>query len=116
MFATQSLQEFSPINILSRLPNIGGNLGYGSQEDAHEFMRFATVEPSENEQQQMMQEKVVPCPNEQVGCLTTAESVKPINGFTILSDCGPCSMVSRCEEESSTGINFVALKEHLENI
>ncbi|XWS17900.1 hypothetical protein CRYUN_Cryun33cG0108200 [Craigia yunnanensis] len=37
----QSLQPFSPINILSRLPNIGGNLGYGRQEDAHEFMRFA---------------------------------------------------------------------------
>ncbi|KAB1219897.1 Ubiquitin carboxyl-terminal hydrolase 18 [Morella rubra] len=39
--ASQSLQAFSPINILSRLPNIGGNLGYGRQEDAHEFMRFA---------------------------------------------------------------------------
>jgi hypothetical protein len=36
----QSLQAFSPISILSRLPNIGGNLGYGRQEDAHEFMRF----------------------------------------------------------------------------
>ena len=38
--ACQSRQPFSPINILSRIPNIGGNLGYGSQEDAHEFMRF----------------------------------------------------------------------------
>lgn len=37
----RSSQPFSPINILSRLPNIGGNLGYGKQEDAHEFMRFA---------------------------------------------------------------------------
>ncbi|OMO90597.1 Peptidase C19, ubiquitin carboxyl-terminal hydrolase 2 [Corchorus olitorius] len=37
----QSQHPFSPINILSRLPNIGGNLGYGRQEDAHEFMRFA---------------------------------------------------------------------------
>ncbi|KAK8509378.1 hypothetical protein V6N13_062429 [Hibiscus sabdariffa] len=37
----QSSHPFSPINILSRLPNIGGNLGYGRQEDAHEFMRFA---------------------------------------------------------------------------
>lgn len=37
----QSSQPFSPTNILSRIPNIGGNLGYGSQEDAHEFMRFA---------------------------------------------------------------------------
>ncbi|KAM7459661.1 hypothetical protein LguiA_036655 [Lonicera macranthoides] len=39
--ASKSMQAFSPINILSRLPNIGGNLGYGKQEDAHEFMRFA---------------------------------------------------------------------------
>ncbi|KAI3453973.1 hypothetical protein Pfo_010636 [Paulownia fortunei] len=39
--ASQSITPFSPINILSRLPNIGGNLGYGKQEDAHEFMRFA---------------------------------------------------------------------------
>ncbi|XP_052210147.1 ubiquitin carboxyl-terminal hydrolase 18-like isoform X2 [Diospyros lotus] len=39
--ASESRQPFSPINILSRLPNIGGNLGYGKQEDAHEFMRFA---------------------------------------------------------------------------
>ncbi|PSS20979.1 Ubiquitin carboxyl-terminal hydrolase [Actinidia chinensis var. chinensis] len=39
--ASESPHPFSPINILSRLPNIGGNLGYGKQEDAHEFMRFA---------------------------------------------------------------------------
>ncbi|XP_047327620.1 ubiquitin carboxyl-terminal hydrolase 18 [Impatiens glandulifera] len=39
--ASRSSQPFSPINILSRLPNIGGNLGYGKQEDAHEFLRFA---------------------------------------------------------------------------
>ncbi|KAG8487800.1 hypothetical protein CXB51_018629 [Gossypium anomalum] len=39
--SSQSLHPFSPTNILSRLPNIGGNLGYGRQEDAHEFMRFA---------------------------------------------------------------------------
>ncbi|KAG8381969.1 hypothetical protein BUALT_Bualt05G0027800 [Buddleja alternifolia] len=38
---SRSRTPFSPINILSRLPNIGGNLGYGKQEDAHEFMRFA---------------------------------------------------------------------------
>ncbi|KAJ4758160.1 Ubiquitin carboxyl-terminal hydrolase 19 [Rhynchospora pubera] len=37
----ESLNPFSPINILSRLPNFGGNLGYGRQEDAHEFMRVA---------------------------------------------------------------------------
>ncbi|KAM0968015.1 hypothetical protein ACFX13_016748 [Malus domestica] len=39
--ASQSSQSFSPTNIISRLPNIGGNLGYGRQEDAHELMRFA---------------------------------------------------------------------------
>ncbi|KAK9274043.1 hypothetical protein L1049_018857 [Liquidambar formosana] len=39
--ARQSPLPFSPINILSRLPSIGGNLGYGKQEDAHELMRFA---------------------------------------------------------------------------
>lgn len=39
--ASESLHPFSPLNILSRLPNIGGNLGCGRQEDAHEFMRFA---------------------------------------------------------------------------
>lgn len=37
-----SSQAFSPMNILSRLPNIGGTLGYGRQEDAHEFMRFVS--------------------------------------------------------------------------
>jgi len=36
----RSSKAFSPVNILSRLPNIGGTLGYGRQEDAHEFMRF----------------------------------------------------------------------------
>jgi len=35
-----SSKAFSTMNILSRLPNIGGTLGYGRQEDAHEFMRF----------------------------------------------------------------------------
>ncbi|XVE71317.1 hypothetical protein DITRI_Ditri10aG0141600 [Diplodiscus trichospermus] len=39
--SSQSQHPFSPVNILSRLPNIGGNLGYGRQEDAHEFMRLA---------------------------------------------------------------------------
>ncbi|XP_024541160.1 ubiquitin carboxyl-terminal hydrolase 18 [Selaginella moellendorffii] len=32
---------FSPFRILSRLRDIGNHLGYGRQEDAHEFMRFA---------------------------------------------------------------------------
>ncbi|KAE9587893.1 hypothetical protein Lal_00002786 [Lupinus albus] len=36
-----SSQSFSPINILSRFPKIGGTIGYGRQEDAHEFMRFS---------------------------------------------------------------------------
>ncbi|GJT77133.1 ubiquitin carboxyl-terminal hydrolase 18-like protein [Tanacetum coccineum] len=31
----------SPITSLSRFANIGGSLGYGKQEDAHKFMRFA---------------------------------------------------------------------------
>ncbi|KAL5225059.1 hypothetical protein ABZP36_011698 [Zizania latifolia] len=39
--ASESIHPFAPINILSHLPNIGGNLGVGRQEDAHEFMRFA---------------------------------------------------------------------------
>ncbi|KAL7213721.1 hypothetical protein ACSBR2_016281 [Camellia fascicularis] len=39
--SSESRHPFSPINILSRLPNIGGDLSYGKQEDAHEFMRFA---------------------------------------------------------------------------
>lgn len=42
--ASHSPQPFSPINILSRLPSIGGNLGYGKQEDAHEFMRFLLLD------------------------------------------------------------------------
>jgi hypothetical protein len=37
--ASGSLHPFAPTNILSHLPNIGGNLGVGRQEDAHEFMR-----------------------------------------------------------------------------
>uniref|UniRef100_A0A0D9WSR7 USP domain-containing protein n=1 Tax=Leersia perrieri TaxID=77586 RepID=A0A0D9WSR7_9ORYZ len=39
--ASESIHPFAPKNILSHLPNIGGNLGFGRQEDAHEFMRFA---------------------------------------------------------------------------
>ncbi|XP_054819269.1 ubiquitin carboxyl-terminal hydrolase 18-like [Prosopis cineraria] len=37
----QSSQAFSPMHILSGLHNIGGDLSYGRQEDAHEFMRLA---------------------------------------------------------------------------
>ncbi|KAL3677976.1 hypothetical protein R1sor_020932 [Riccia sorocarpa] len=37
----QEQSAFSPIRILSRIRNIGNHLGYGRQEDAHEFMRFA---------------------------------------------------------------------------
>ncbi|XP_019436178.1 PREDICTED: ubiquitin carboxyl-terminal hydrolase 18-like [Lupinus angustifolius] len=36
-----SSQSFSPMNILSRLPNIGGTIQYGREEDAHEFTRFS---------------------------------------------------------------------------
>ncbi|CAL0321865.1 unnamed protein product [Lupinus luteus] len=36
-----SPHSFSPMNILSRLSNIGCTLGHGRQEDAHEFMRFS---------------------------------------------------------------------------
>ncbi|CAL5332035.1 unnamed protein product [Camellia sinensis] len=39
--SSESQHPFSSINILSQLPNIGGDIGYGKQEDAHEFMRFA---------------------------------------------------------------------------
>jgi ubiquitin carboxyl-terminal hydrolase 36/42 len=37
--AVDSMHPFAPKNILSHLPNIGGNLGIGRQEDAHELMR-----------------------------------------------------------------------------
>ncbi|XP_059286606.1 ubiquitin carboxyl-terminal hydrolase 18 [Lycium ferocissimum] len=39
--ASQGRQPFLAVSRLSRLPNIGGNLTCGKQEDAHEFMRFA---------------------------------------------------------------------------
>ncbi|KAJ0984241.1 hypothetical protein J5N97_002597 [Dioscorea zingiberensis] len=39
--ASESLLPFSPTCIISRLSNIRVNLGYGNQEDAHEFMRCA---------------------------------------------------------------------------
>ncbi|KAE8099908.1 hypothetical protein FH972_017852 [Carpinus fangiana] len=74
-----------------------------------------TDEPSGKEQQQMMQE-AAPCPKEQVGCSTTAESKKHINGFTVPADSSPSPKVSNCEEESSTGINPVAPEECLEDM
>lgn len=37
----QSEEPFSPLGILSRIPKMSGSLGYGRQEDAHEFMRVA---------------------------------------------------------------------------
>ncbi|CAN8314977.1 unnamed protein product [Cochlearia groenlandica] len=40
-FLDQSRFPFRPVNIISRLPTIGGNLVHGRQEDAHELMRFA---------------------------------------------------------------------------
>lgn len=36
----QSRSPLSPVKILNRIRNIGSHLGYGKQEDAHEFMRF----------------------------------------------------------------------------
>lgn len=36
----RSPQAFSPMHILSGLHNIKGDFDHGSQEDAHEFMRF----------------------------------------------------------------------------
>ncbi|XP_024531505.1 ubiquitin carboxyl-terminal hydrolase 15 isoform X1 [Selaginella moellendorffii] len=39
--AFNNQMPFSPIKILSRLRSIGNSLGYGRQEDAHEFMRLA---------------------------------------------------------------------------
>lgn len=41
--ASRSRFPFSPMNIISRLTNIGGTLGYGRQEDAHEFMRSVSL-------------------------------------------------------------------------
>lgn len=38
---SQSEEPFSPLGILSRIPKMSGSLGYGRQEDAHEFMRVA---------------------------------------------------------------------------
>jgi hypothetical protein len=65
----------------------------------------------------MMQVKVAaPCPKEQVGCSTTAESKKHINGFAVPADSSPSPKVSNCEEESSTGINPVAPEECLEDM
>ncbi|KAH9304351.1 hypothetical protein KI387_008755, partial [Taxus chinensis] len=34
----QSEEPFSPFGILCHIPKMGGNLGSGKQEDAHEFM------------------------------------------------------------------------------
>ena len=36
----QLRSPFSPVDIVSHLRNIGRGLGYGKQEDAHEFMRL----------------------------------------------------------------------------
>lgn len=38
-----SHSSFIPINILSQLHNIGGNLEHGKEEDAHEFMRSLSL-------------------------------------------------------------------------
>jgi ubiquitin carboxyl-terminal hydrolase 36/42 len=40
MKVKQLRSPFSPVDIVSHLRNIGRGLGYGKQEDAHEFMRL----------------------------------------------------------------------------
>lgn len=37
----ESQVPFSPLRIVSKIRNIGNHMGYGRQEDAHEFMRVA---------------------------------------------------------------------------
>ncbi|CAN4076524.1 unnamed protein product [Withania somnifera] len=88
--ASRSQQPFSPINILSRLPNIGGNLGYGKQEDAHEFMRFAIDMMQSVCLDEFGGEKVVP-PNTQETTL-----IQHIFGGHLQSQviCTECSNVS----------------------
>ncbi|KAL4197256.1 hypothetical protein AMTRI_Chr04g187370 [Amborella trichopoda] len=39
--AREGKSSVSPIKILSQIQNIGSNLGYGREEDAHEFLRYA---------------------------------------------------------------------------
>ncbi|KAI8004371.1 Ubiquitin carboxyl-terminal hydrolase 16 [Camellia lanceoleosa] len=39
--AKEGTSPVSPIRILSRIQNIGSHLGNGSEEDAHEFLRYA---------------------------------------------------------------------------
>ncbi|KAJ0984725.1 hypothetical protein J5N97_003081 [Dioscorea zingiberensis] len=39
--AKQGKSPLSPFGILSHIQNIGGNLGRGREEDAHEFLRYA---------------------------------------------------------------------------
>ncbi|XP_010259741.1 PREDICTED: uncharacterized protein LOC104599075 [Nelumbo nucifera] len=92
--ASQSLHPFSPINILSRLPNIGGNLGYGKQEDAHEFMRFAIDTMQSVCLDKFGGEKVLP-PSSQETTL-----IQHIFGGHLQSEviCTQCNKISnRCE-------------------
>ncbi|XP_050268164.1 ubiquitin carboxyl-terminal hydrolase 18-like isoform X1 [Quercus robur] len=75
------------------------------------------IEPSVEQQQQMVQVTAAPCLKEQVECSTTVESLNHMNGFAVSSDdSSPCPKVSSCEEESSTGINPVALKENHQDV
>lgn len=70
------------------------------------------IEPLVKQQQQMGQVTAAPCLKEQVECSTTVESLSHMNGFAVSSDDSSLPKVSSCEEESSTGINPVALKEN----
>ncbi|CAJ1972378.1 unnamed protein product, partial [Sphenostylis stenocarpa] len=82
---------FSPMNILSRLPNIGGTLGYGRQEDAHEFMRFSIDTMQSVCLDEFGGEKAVP-PNHQETTL-----IQHIFGGRLQSEvvCSECDKISK---------------------
>ncbi|KAE9585669.1 putative ubiquitinyl hydrolase 1 [Lupinus albus] len=86
-----SSQSFSPMNILSRLPNIGGTLGYGRQEDAHEFMRFSIDTMQSVCLDEFGGEKVVP-PNLQETTL-----IQHIFGGCLQSEV----ICTKCDQKSS---------------
>ncbi|CAL0332211.1 unnamed protein product [Lupinus luteus] len=94
-----SSQSFSPINILSRLPNIGGTLGYGRQEDAHEFMRYSIDTMQSVCLDDFGGEKVVP-PNLQETTL-----IQHIFGGCLQSEV----ICTKCDQKSSQYENIMDL-------
>ncbi|KAF7001215.1 hypothetical protein CFC21_105251 [Triticum aestivum] len=86
--AFDSVHPFAPMNILSHLPNIGGNLGFGRQEDAHEFMRFAIDKMQSACLDEFGGEKVVDHSTQE----TTV--IQHIFGGRLQSQCTACGMVS----------------------